>query len=113
MNGATDEARALERHLPDEQATARLGEDIAMALRAGDVLALSGDLGAGKTTLARGLIRAMAGDAGLDVPSPTFTLVQSYADARAARIISTSTGLPRPANSTNSGSTRRCRTARR
>jgi tRNA threonylcarbamoyl adenosine modification protein YjeE len=78
MNGAADEARALERHLPDEQATARLGEDIAMALRAGDVLALSGDLGAGKTTLARGLIRAMAGDAGLDVPSPTFTLVQSY-----------------------------------
>jgi len=75
---AMDEARTLERHLPDEHATARLGEDIAMALRAGDVLALSGDLGAGKTTLARGLIRAMAGDAGLDVPSPTFTLVQSY-----------------------------------
>ena len=49
-----------------------------MALRAGDVLALSGDLGAGKTTLARGLIRAMAGDPDLDVPSPTFTLVQSY-----------------------------------
>jgi len=78
MNGATGEARALERHLPNEHATARLGEDIAMALRPGDVLALSGDLGAGKTTLARGLIRAMAGDAALDVPSPTFTLVQSY-----------------------------------
>ena len=55
-----------------------LGEDLAMALRPGDVLALSGDLGAGKTTLARGLIRALAGDPGLDVPSPTFTLVQSY-----------------------------------
>lgn len=68
----------LERHLSDERATARLGEDIAMALRPGDVLALSGDLGAGKTTLARGLIRAMAGEEGLDVPSPTFTLVQSY-----------------------------------
>ncbi|MCX7302751.1 MAG: tRNA (adenosine(37)-N6)-threonylcarbamoyltransferase complex ATPase subunit type 1 TsaE [Hyphomicrobiales bacterium] len=78
MNGATGEPRALERHLPDELSTARLGEDIAMALRAGDVLALSGDLGAGKTTLARGLIRAMAGDNQLDVPSPTFTLVQSY-----------------------------------
>ena len=70
--------RVLERHLPDERATTRLGEDLAMALRAGDVLALSGDLGAGKTTLARGLIRAMAEDARLDVPSPTFTLVQSY-----------------------------------
>ena len=69
---------ALERFLPDDAATARLGEDLALALRAGDVLALSGDLGAGKTTLARGLIRAMADDAELDVPSPTFTLVQTY-----------------------------------
>ena len=78
MNAATARTQVLERHLPDEGATTRLGEDLAMALRAGDVLALSGDLGAGKTTLARGLIRAMAGDEGLDVPSPTFTLVQSY-----------------------------------
>ncbi|CCV09972.1 bifunctional tRNA (adenosine(37)-N6)-threonylcarbamoyltransferase complex ATPase subunit type 1 TsaE/phosphotransferase [Mesorhizobium sp. STM 4661] len=71
----------LERFLADEAATARLGEDLAMSLRPGDVLALKGDLGAGKSSLARALIRAMAGDAGLDVPSPTFTLVQSY-DAR-------------------------------
>ncbi len=70
--------RTLERHLPDEGATARLGEDIAMALRAGDVLALTGDLGAGKTTLARALIRTMADEPALEVPSPTFTLVQSY-----------------------------------
>lgn len=70
--------RFVERVLADERDTARLGEDIAMALRPGDAVALTGDLGAGKTTLARGLIRAMAGDAGLDVPSPTFTLVQSY-----------------------------------
>ena len=68
----------IERHLPDEAATARLGEDIAAALRPGDVVALSGDLGAGKTTLARATIRAMAGDPALDVPSPTFTLVQAY-----------------------------------
>ena len=68
----------LERMLDDEAATRRLGEDLAMALRAGDVLALSGDLGAGKSTLARALIRALADDATLDVPSPTFTLVQTY-----------------------------------
>jgi len=74
-------AQPLERFLSDEAATARLGEDLAMALGPGDVLALSGDLGAGKSTLARALIRALAADETLDVPSPTFTLVQSY-DAR-------------------------------
>lgn len=58
--------------------TQRLGEDLALALRPGDVLALSGDLGAGKSTLARALIRAVADDPDLEVPSPTFTLVQSY-----------------------------------
>jgi len=68
----------LERFLADEAATARLGEDLAMALRAGDAIALKGDLGAGKSTLARALIRALADDTGLEVPSPTFTLVQSY-----------------------------------
>lgn len=71
-------APPLQRFLSDEAATARLGEDFAMALKAGDVLALSGDLGAGKSTLARALIRALADDEALDVPSPTFTLVQSY-----------------------------------
>lgn len=64
--------------LPDEAATMTLGEDLALALKAGDTIALSGDLGAGKSTLARALIRAVADDAFLEVPSPTFTLVQSY-----------------------------------
>ena len=64
--------------LEDDAATARLGEDLTLALKAGDCLALSGDLGAGKSSLARALIRAMADDDALDVPSPTFTLVQSY-----------------------------------
>ncbi|MDL2406418.1 tRNA (adenosine(37)-N6)-threonylcarbamoyltransferase complex ATPase subunit type 1 TsaE [Rhizobium calliandrae] len=64
--------------LADDAATTRLGEDLALALKAGDCLALSGDLGAGKSSLARALLRAMADDAELDVPSPTFTLVQSY-----------------------------------
>ena len=66
-------------HLADPEATDRLGEDLARALKQGDVLALSGDLGAGKSSLARAFIRAMAHDASLDVPSPTFTLVQTYA----------------------------------
>ncbi|MBT9291218.1 tRNA (adenosine(37)-N6)-threonylcarbamoyltransferase complex ATPase subunit type 1 TsaE [Prosthecodimorpha staleyi] len=70
--------------LADEAATVRLAEDIAAILRRGDVIALDGDLGAGKTTWARALIRALAGDAALEVPSPTFTLVQSYALPRFA-----------------------------
>ena len=64
--------------LADDAATTRLGEDLALALKAGDCLALSGDLGAGKSSLARALLRAVADDVELDVPSPTFTLVQSY-----------------------------------
>ena len=65
-------------HLADEAATRRLGADLALALGVGDIVALSGDLGAGKSTLARALIRTLADDAGLDVPSPTYTLVQAY-----------------------------------
>lgn len=64
--------------LADEAATLRLAEDIAAILRKGDVLALYGPLGIGKSTFARALIRAMADDPGLEVPSPTFTLVQQY-----------------------------------
>ncbi|MGO7201679.1 tRNA (adenosine(37)-N6)-threonylcarbamoyltransferase complex ATPase subunit type 1 TsaE, partial [Rhizobium ruizarguesonis] len=69
---------AISLFLKDEAATVRLGEDLALALKAGDCLALSGDLGAGKSSLARTILRAMADDEGLEVPSPTFTLVQSY-----------------------------------
>lgn len=65
--------------LPDEQATARLGAAIAPRLRAGDVIALSGPLGAGKTTLARAIIGALTGRA--EAPSPTFTLVETYETA--------------------------------
>jgi tRNA threonylcarbamoyladenosine biosynthesis protein TsaE len=63
--------------LPDEAATRRLGRRLAGLARPGDVLALAGDLGCGKTTLARAFIRALAG-ADEEVPSPTFTLAQSY-----------------------------------
>jgi N-acetylmuramate 1-kinase len=64
--------------LPDEEATRKLMIDIAGALRPGDTVTLSGDLGAGKTTFVRALIRHLAGDATIEVPSPTFTLMQSY-----------------------------------
>ncbi|MEE9381687.1 MAG: tRNA (adenosine(37)-N6)-threonylcarbamoyltransferase complex ATPase subunit type 1 TsaE [Hyphomonadaceae bacterium] len=70
----------VELYLPNEAATARLGAALAGILRAGDVIALNGDLGAGKTTLARGLIRTLCGN-DIEVPSPTYTLVQAY-DAR-------------------------------
>lgn len=63
-------------HLPDEDATARLGAVIAERLCAGDIVALSGPLGAGKTSLARGAIARVTGQA--DAPSPTFTLVETY-----------------------------------
>ena len=65
--------------LPDDAATTRFGAQLAEALRPGDLLALSGDLGAGKTALARAVIRALLGDALLEVPSPSFALVQPYA----------------------------------
>src|SRR3569623_1184039 len=62
--------------LPDLDATARLGAGIAGGLKTGDAVALWGDLGAGKTTLARAILRALG--VADDVPSPTFTLVQNY-----------------------------------
>jgi N-acetylmuramate 1-kinase len=64
--------------LADEQATGRLMVDIAATLEPGDLVTLSGDLGAGKTTFARALIRHLAGDTTVEVPSPTFTLMQAY-----------------------------------
>ncbi|MBP1851825.1 tRNA (adenosine(37)-N6)-threonylcarbamoyltransferase complex ATPase subunit type 1 TsaE [Rhizobium halophytocola] len=74
----SDAATSLSLYLEDDAATARFGEDLALALKPGDCVTLSGDLGAGKSTLARALIRAVADDPGLEVPSPTFTLVQVY-----------------------------------
>jgi tRNA threonylcarbamoyl adenosine modification protein YjeE len=64
--------------LANETATAHLMADLALLIGPGDVITLSGDLGAGKTAAARAMIRYLAGDEALEVPSPTFTLVQGY-----------------------------------
>ncbi len=61
-----------------EQETSYLGNDIAMVLKANDFLCLSGDLGAGKSVLARAIIRHLAKDNNFEVPSPTYTLCQTY-----------------------------------
>ena len=63
--------------LPTEADTARLGGALAAALRPGEAVCLSGPLGAGKSTLARALVRALT-TPDEEVPSPTFTLVQFY-----------------------------------
>src|SRR5947207_3065485 len=63
--------------LPDPAATAALAGRVAPLARRGDVVALRGDLGSGKTAFARAFIAARAGRP-VEVPSPTFTLVQTY-----------------------------------
>jgi tRNA threonylcarbamoyladenosine biosynthesis protein TsaE len=70
--------------LSDEDSTCRLGRALAVLARPGEVIALWGGLGAGKSTLARAFIRALAGP-DEEVPSPTFTLVQIY-DVPAGRV---------------------------
>jgi tRNA threonylcarbamoyl adenosine modification protein YjeE len=72
--------------LPDEAATEELGRRIADELEPGDVVALSGEIGAGKTTLARAILRAHVGDPNLEAPSPTFTLLQTY-DGPKAQVV--------------------------
>lgn len=63
-------------HLPDLEAMVAFGRRIAARLRPGDVVALSGGLGAGKTTLARAIVSALGHEG--EVPSPTFTIVETY-----------------------------------
>jgi tRNA threonylcarbamoyladenosine biosynthesis protein TsaE len=67
--------------LKDEAATARLGQAIAAKLQAGEAVCLTGPLGAGKSSLARALVRALT-TPHEEVPSPTFTLVQFYQGPR-------------------------------
>ncbi|WP_022928326.1 tRNA (adenosine(37)-N6)-threonylcarbamoyltransferase complex ATPase subunit type 1 TsaE [Patulibacter americanus] len=70
------EVRAERRSTADPDATAALGAEIAARLRAGDVVLLRGDLGAGKTTLVRGAAAALGATA--RVTSPTFALAHRY-----------------------------------
>jgi tRNA threonylcarbamoyladenosine biosynthesis protein TsaE len=76
MTHGAHDSPSVRRILPDEAATLALGRDLAATLRPGMVVWLSGDLGAGKTTLVRGLLRAYHFEG--RVKSPTFTLVEHY-----------------------------------
>src|SRR6516164_3083935 len=82
MDFGTVQQNALEvvwpRELGNEAEIAELANEVANLAGAGDLVTLSGGLGAGKTAFARALIRLLTGDENLEVPSPAFTLMQSY-----------------------------------
>ena len=82
LKGRHRKMPAFSMSLADETATQALGATLAARLKPGDVVGLKGELGAGKTTLARAILRAAAGDPDLIVPSPTFTLVEVYETRR-------------------------------
>jgi tRNA threonylcarbamoyl adenosine modification protein YjeE len=87
LDRLTTDRPGAERHEftpADLAATDRLAADLAALLKPGDVVALSGDLGAGKSALARMILRHLSGDPALEVPSPTFTLMQIYETPRGA-----------------------------
>ena len=87
--------------LPDLAAMTALGARIAAGVRTGDVIALSGPLGAGKTTLARALIAA-CGHAG-EVPSPTFTILEIYPECSPPLVHADFYRLDRPADAAELG----------
>jgi tRNA threonylcarbamoyladenosine biosynthesis protein TsaE len=82
LKGRHRKMPAFSMPLADETATAALGATLAQRLRPGDVVGLYGELGSGKTTLARAILRAASGKPDLIVPSPTFTLVEVYETER-------------------------------
>jgi N-acetylmuramate 1-kinase len=73
--------RVVFERVVDEAGLQALARELAVLLRVGDVLALDGDLGAGKTTFARALIRSLLNDPTHEVPSPTFAIQQCYEGA--------------------------------
>ncbi len=89
--------------LANEAATYRLVSDVAALIEAGDMITLSGDLGAGKTTFARAFIRYVACDDTIEVPSPTFTLTQTYALPRFSLVHTDLYRLSGPAELTELG----------
>jgi tRNA threonylcarbamoyladenosine biosynthesis protein TsaE len=82
LKGRHRKMPAFSMSLANETATEQLGATLAARLHAGDVVGLQGELGSGKTTLARAILRTAAGDPDLIVPSPTFTLVEIYETPR-------------------------------
>lgn len=86
MRDASALKRSWRLSFDSQKQTTHLADDIAGIVRPGDVIALSGDLGAGKSTFARALIRRLANDDALEAPSPTFTLMQHY-DTPRGRIL--------------------------
>ncbi|MCG8511949.1 MAG: tRNA (adenosine(37)-N6)-threonylcarbamoyltransferase complex ATPase subunit type 1 TsaE [Rhodospirillales bacterium] len=82
MSGSKTDTVPVPLSLADETATVSLAENLARISQPGDILALWGTLGTGKTVFARAFIRAL-GEADEEVPSPTFTLVQAYDTATA------------------------------
>jgi tRNA threonylcarbamoyladenosine biosynthesis protein TsaE len=76
------QTESLELALPSLEATETLARRVGLLLRRGDAVLLSGPLGAGKSAFARALLRDLVDDPALDVPSPSFTLVQSYETPR-------------------------------
>ncbi len=85
IGGMSDSEPTLLRDLPDLAATETLAAEVAALARPGDVILLDGHFGAGKTAFARAFLRAASGDPALEVPSPSFTLVQTY-DTRIGRV---------------------------
>lgn len=67
---------------PSEAATAAVALELSADLKPGDIILLQGDLGSGKTSFSRVLIRSLSNDPDINVPSPTFTLLQTYETAK-------------------------------
>src|SRR5208337_2139631 len=78
MTGDGEAKTVVRLEVASEAETAALAAELVKLLAVGDVVTLAGDLGAGKTTFARAAMRTLSGDAALEAPSPSFTLMQIY-----------------------------------